>query len=75
VVILDLVMPAMGGKDIFLRLREIHPEVWAIIASGYSLDGEVQSILDQGAKGFIQKSFRVAELFQKIAEALKRARA
>ena len=70
VVVLDLVMPEMSGKDTFIRLRAIHPAVKAIIASGHSLDGEVQSILDLGAKGFIQKPFRIAELASKIAEVM-----
>ena len=68
VVLLDLVMPAMGGRDTFIGLREINPDVRAIIASGYSLDGEVQGILDEGAKGFLQKPFRISELAKKIAE-------
>ena len=70
VVVLDLVMPEMSGKDTFIRLRAIHPAVKAIIASGHSLDGEVQSVLDLGAKGFIQKPFRIAELASKIAEVM-----
>jgi CheY-like chemotaxis protein len=70
VVLLDLVMPEMGGKDAFICLRAIHPSVRVIIASGHSLDGEVQSILNFGAKGFIQKPFRSAELAGKIAEAM-----
>jgi signal transduction histidine kinase len=70
VVLLDLVMPEMSGKDTFVRLRAIHPSVKVIIASGHSLDGEVQSILDMGARGFLQKPFRSAELASKIAEVM-----
>ena len=70
VVLLDLVMPDLSGKDTFMRLREINPSIKAIVASGHSLDGEVQSILDLGAKGFIQKPFRIAELASKIAEVM-----
>src|SRR5512147_2223943 len=70
VVVLDLVMPEMSGKDTFMHLRAIHPAIKAIIASGHSLDGEVQSVLDLGAKGFIQKPFRIAELASKIAEVM-----
>jgi PAS domain S-box-containing protein len=68
VVILDFVMPEMGGKETFTRLREINPSVAVIIASGYSLEGEVQAVLDEGARDFIQKPFRAAVLARKIAD-------
>jgi len=70
VVILDLVMPEMSGKDTFHHLRQINPDVVAILASGYTLDGEVQAILDSGARAFIQKPFRAADLNRKLAEVL-----
>jgi two-component system cell cycle sensor histidine kinase/response regulator CckA len=70
VVLLDLIMPEMSGKDTFLHLRAIHPSVKVIIASGHSLDGEVQSVLELGAKGFLQKPFRTAELASKLAETM-----
>ena len=70
VVLLDLVMPTMSGKDTFIRLRAIDPSVKAIIVSGHSLDGEVQSVLDLGAKGFIQKPFRSAALASEIAQVM-----
>ena len=62
----------MNGKNTFIRLRSIDPSVKAIIASGHSLDGEVQSILDLGAKGFIQKPFRSAELRAIVERHLRR---
>jgi PAS domain S-box-containing protein len=70
VVILDLVMPEMSGKDTFRHLQQINPGIIAILTSGYTLDGEVQSILDAGAKGFLQKPFRAAELSRKLQDLL-----
>ena len=69
-VILDMVMPVMGGKDAYVAMRAINPKIVAILASGYSLDGDAQSIIDEGVMGFIQKPFRAAELSQKIEEVL-----
>ena len=65
--IIDLIMPVMGGKATFAAMKRINPAIVALLASGYSLNGEVQSILDQGAKGFLQKPFDMAELREKIA--------
>ena len=61
-VILDLIMPHVSGKDTFLALQAIHPGVKVIVASGFSLDGEAQSVMDAGAQGFLQKPFQGAEL-------------
>jgi hypothetical protein len=40
------------------------------LASGYSFDREVQTLIDEGAKGFLQKPFRTVELARKISEIL-----
>lgn len=69
-VILDMVMPVLGGKDAFLLMREINPNVKAILASGYSIDGETQELLDKGVKGFIQKPFRKAQFSQQVSDAI-----
>ena len=69
-VILDMVMPKMNGRDTFLALRRINPKVKALLASGHSLDGEAQAVLDEGALGFVPKPFEQTELARKVAEAL-----
>jgi len=61
-VLLDLSMPEMDGKECFVKLREIDPEVKVILATGYSRNGRVQELLDLGVKGFLQKPFRLNEL-------------
>jgi CheY-like chemotaxis protein len=70
-VILDMVMPVMDGRDAFIAMREINPDIIALLASGYSLSGEAQTIIDEGVKGFIQKPFRRSELLYKISGVLK----
>jgi CheY-like chemotaxis protein len=72
-VILDMVMPKMGGRDVFAAMRRVNPNIKALLASGYGLDGEAQSILDSGVLGFIQKPFRMTELSRKVAEVLRGA--
>ena len=65
-VLLDIAMPKMGGYDCFTRLKAINPSVKAIVLSGYSIDGEAQRILDQGALAFIQKPFDLQGLTKAI---------
>ena len=41
-----------------------------LLSSGYSLDGETQQVMAAGARGFIQKPYRLAVLSHKVAEIL-----
>lgn len=69
-VILDMVMPVMSGRETFRLLREIEPNVKALLASGYSLDGDAQAILDDGVLGFIQKPYGRKALDEFLKKAL-----
>ncbi|OGP89908.1 MAG: hypothetical protein A2031_06735 [Deltaproteobacteria bacterium RBG_19FT_COMBO_43_11] len=69
-VILDMIMPGISGGETFDRLREINPGIKVLLSSGYSLNGEAQTIMDRGCKGFIQKPFQIEKLSQKVREML-----
>lgn len=70
IVILDMIMPEMGGEETFLELKEINAQIKVILTSGHNMNSDVLRILDQGCKGFIQKPFNIAELSWKIREVL-----
>jgi len=70
-VVLDLVMPRMSGRETFQLLRELNPSVRVLLSSGYSIDGEAQRILEQGALGFLQKPYQARELSRVLAEVFK----
>jgi PAS domain S-box-containing protein len=70
VVILDMIMPDMGGGETFDRLKEIKSDIKVILSSGYSLDGEASGIMARGCRGFIQKPSSIAVLSQKVREVL-----
>jgi len=65
-IILDMVMPEMGGGDVFDRIRSINPSAKVLLASGYSLEGQAREIMKRGCDGFIQKPFTLEELVGKI---------
>jgi PAS domain S-box-containing protein len=69
-VILDMIMPVMGGGDTYDRLRALNAGVKVLLASGYSLSGEAGQILKRGCNGFIQKPFNLEELSRKIRQVL-----
>ncbi len=70
VVILDMVMPEMGGGEVYDRMREINSDIKVILSSGYSIDGEASDILERGCNAFIQKPFQMKELSECINKVL-----
>lgn len=68
IVILDMVMPNIGGGETYDRMKEINQDVKVLLSSGYSIDGEAANILERGCNGFIQKPFNINDLSQKIAQ-------
>jgi PAS domain S-box-containing protein len=69
-VILDMIMPDMGGEATFRRLKDLHAEVKVLLSSGYSVEGAASRMLAEGCWGFVQKPFLLQELSKKIREAL-----
>ena len=71
-VILDLIMPGMGGKLCLVELLKIDLEAKVAIASGYSPDGPTKEILQNGAKGFISKPYDLRQMLKVVREVLDR---
>jgi PAS domain S-box-containing protein len=69
-VLLDLIMPGMGGKKCLEGLLQINQDARVVIASGYSPDGSHKSFLEGGAKNFIGKPFNMKEMLQVVREVL-----
>jgi len=61
-VILDMIMPGMGGGEVFDQLKRIQPRVKVLLASGYSMQGQASEIMARGCVGFIQKPFTLQDL-------------
>ena len=69
-VLLDMVMPRMGGGEAYDKMKEINPDVKVLLSSGYDIDSEAKEILARGCNAFIQKPFGMQELSQNIREVL-----
>jgi CheY-like chemotaxis protein len=67
-VIMDMIMPGMGGGETFDRLRAINPNIKVLLSSGYSVNGQASKILQRGCDGFIQKPFNLSQLAEKIGK-------
>jgi two-component system cell cycle sensor histidine kinase/response regulator CckA len=69
-VILDMVMPNLGGEEAFLKMKEINPRIKAMLSTGYSQDGRAGEIIGKGIKGFIQKPYDFHQLLAKLRQIL-----
>lgn len=66
-VILDLVMPKLNGKDAFEEMRKLNPSVRAILTTGFSRDLDLKQ---DGVVGCLHKPYRMDELYRMVAAAL-----
>lgn len=72
IVILDMIMPDIGGGEVYDRIKEIDPKVRVLLSSGYSIDGQATDILERGCNGFVQKPFNMKVMSTKIREILNK---
>ncbi|MBP1926816.1 nitrogen-specific signal transduction histidine kinase [Sedimentibacter acidaminivorans] len=69
-VVLDLLMPIMGGKELHEKLKKINKEVIPIFITGYSGQAECEEIINSGYT-IVEKPFTFDELSTKIAKIYK----
>jgi len=61
-VILDYVMPGMGGREVFDAIKQIRPDVKVLLSSGYSSTDQVAALIERGCNGFIQKPYDTVKM-------------
>jgi CheY-like chemotaxis protein len=72
-VVLDMIMPEMGGGEVFDQLKRINPSVKVLLASGYSMQGQAREILNRGCDGFLQKPFTLEDISVRIRSLISRS--
>jgi two-component system, cell cycle sensor histidine kinase and response regulator CckA len=70
-VILDLIMPEMGGKECLGELLKIDPETKVIISTGASVDDEVKEAVKPCTKGLVDKPYEISQLLHAVETALE----
>ena len=69
-VILDLIMPGMGGKRCLEEILKQDPQAKVVIASGYSINGRPKEALDRGARAFVKKPYEVTQMLREVRKVL-----
>ena len=69
-VIIDMIMPEINGKEVFLEMKKMNPSIKALLSSGYSVDGQIRDILDIGISDFLQKPYKRTDMLKKISDIL-----
>jgi PAS domain S-box-containing protein len=70
-VLMDLTMPRIDGKEAFRRMKELDPTVRVILSSGYNEQEAIQQFLGRGLAGFIQKPYMLRTLTEALEKALR----
>jgi signal transduction histidine kinase/ABC-type amino acid transport substrate-binding protein/ActR/RegA family two-component response regulator len=70
VVLMDLTMPHMDGREAFQAIRRIHPDMPVILSSGYNEQESVQAFMGRGLAAFLQKPYTLRSLERTVLEVL-----
>ena len=73
-VLMDLTMPHMDGKEAFQIIRRIQPTLPVILSSGYNEQESVQSFSGRGLDAFLQKPYTLRALERTVLEVLAKKR-
>ncbi len=65
-VVLDMVMPGIGGEEVYRQIKQMKPEARVLISSGYDPRGKMIDLLDPNRDGFLRKPFSLGELSEKV---------
>ncbi len=71
-VILDLTMPGLSGKETLRRLKEIDPGVQVLLSSGYTKEEVAGLVADVSGAGFLQKPYTALQLIETVNQLLDR---
>lgn len=71
-VLTDVVMPRLGGRGLYDRIRDVHPNFPVLFSSGYSFEEVLANLGTDQEFVLIQKPFERRDLLHRVREALNR---
>jgi DNA-binding response OmpR family regulator len=70
VVVLDLMMPGVGGKEVLSRIKKLHPRIQVILLTGHGSTRDGIEGMQLGAFDYLMKPLSIEELLDKIRKAV-----
>ncbi|MEI6206008.1 MAG: response regulator [Desulfuromonadales bacterium] len=70
-VMLDMIMPNLNGRESLLRLKKMNPDVRVLFCSGFHDEGTASELTQLGVRGLIQKPYNLIDLSYSVAAALQ----
>ncbi len=74
IVVLDVMMPGMGGLEVLKQIKRLHPEIQVILLTGRGLTSEGIEGMRKGAFDYLVKPIKIEGLLEKMGEALENAK-
>jgi len=72
-IILDMVMPHMSGREAYIAMKKTNPNVKVLLASGFRHDDRVEEILRLGVTSFIQKPYTLEKISNAVYSIINNA--
>lgn len=69
-VILDMIMPGMTGLETFMEIKKIREDVKVLLSSGFRNDERIQTALELGVEGFLQKPYSMEQFSEAVNKIL-----
>jgi CheY-like chemotaxis protein len=69
-VLLDMAMPKKSGREAYIEMKQIRPDLKVILISGFKKDKRIEEILGLGVNAFIQKPYSMITLAQEVKKAV-----
>jgi CheY-like chemotaxis protein len=69
-VLTDIVMPEMGGRELMRELRKMNPRMKGVAVTGYALEEDLRELREEGIVDVIHKPFDLSTLKEVVRHAL-----
>jgi two-component system, cell cycle sensor histidine kinase and response regulator CckA len=70
-ILLDLIMPGMGGKQCMEEILKLNPKAKVLISSGYTMDNPDEDKVLIRARGFIPKPYNFRDMMKRMRDLLE----